>query len=252
MQFLPSTWAAYGLGGNIEDTHDSIMGAANYLAANGGADGNLQNTLIHYNRSQHYVNGVLHAALLQADPLLVLWLPRLADRVPARRSATSCCRRATRRRLRSRWPTSCAPTRSRSAAHPPPGPAPVATNDREPFAAMNADRDVMRHFPSVLNRAASDAMVDRIEGSSMPTASGCGRSRSSAARRSSDSWGSRCRPSRRRSCPRSRSDGGWPARTGARVATGSGRRRAAVRLRDVGFDEVVSFTISRATPHLAA
>ncbi len=35
--------------------------------------------------------------------------------------------------------------------------------DREPFAAMNADPEVMRYFPAPLERAASDAMVDRIE-----------------------------------------------------------------------------------------
>ncbi|MGL4744644.1 MAG: GNAT family N-acetyltransferase [Dermatophilaceae bacterium] len=33
--------------------------------------------------------------------------------------------------------------------------------DREPFAALNADAEVMRHFPSTLDRAASDALVDR-------------------------------------------------------------------------------------------
>jgi hypothetical protein len=72
MQFLPATWAAYGLGGNIDDTHDAILGAANYLAANGGGDGTpegLANALFHYNRSQHYVNGVLHyAAVMAAEP----------------------------------------------------------------------------------------------------------------------------------------------------------------------------------------
>jgi len=36
--------------------------------------------------------------------------------------------------------------------------------DREPFAALNADPLVMEHFPSVLTRAESDALVDRIEG----------------------------------------------------------------------------------------
>lgn len=35
--------------------------------------------------------------------------------------------------------------------------------DREPFAAMNADPEVMRHFPQTMTRAASDALVDRIE-----------------------------------------------------------------------------------------
>ena len=36
-------------------------------------------------------------------------------------------------------------------------------DDREPFAALNADPEVMRHFPAVLSRAESDALVDRLE-----------------------------------------------------------------------------------------
>jgi RimJ/RimL family protein N-acetyltransferase len=35
--------------------------------------------------------------------------------------------------------------------------------DRAPFAAMNADPEVMEHFPAPLTRADSDAFVDRIE-----------------------------------------------------------------------------------------
>jgi RimJ/RimL family protein N-acetyltransferase len=35
--------------------------------------------------------------------------------------------------------------------------------DREPFAAMNADPEVMEHFPATLTREQSDAMVDKIE-----------------------------------------------------------------------------------------
>ena len=34
--------------------------------------------------------------------------------------------------------------------------------DRAAFAAMNADPEVMRHFPQALDRAASDAMLDRF------------------------------------------------------------------------------------------
>ena len=37
--------------------------------------------------------------------------------------------------------------------------------DREPFAALNADPEVMRHFRSPLDRASSDTFVDRIEAS---------------------------------------------------------------------------------------
>jgi RimJ/RimL family protein N-acetyltransferase len=36
-------------------------------------------------------------------------------------------------------------------------------SDRGPFAAMNADTEVMRYFPEPLDRAASDAYLDRIE-----------------------------------------------------------------------------------------
>ncbi|GAB3216360.1 GNAT family N-acetyltransferase [Kineococcus gypseus] len=39
-----------------------------------------------------------------------------------------------------------------------------AAGDRGPFAALNADPEVMRHFPSVLDRAASDALADRCDG----------------------------------------------------------------------------------------
>lgn len=35
--------------------------------------------------------------------------------------------------------------------------------DRSPFAALNADPDVMEHFPAPLARAESDAFADRIE-----------------------------------------------------------------------------------------
>ena len=36
-------------------------------------------------------------------------------------------------------------------------------DDRAPFAAMNADPEVMRYFPAPLGQAASDALLDRIE-----------------------------------------------------------------------------------------
>ncbi|WP_207455544.1 GNAT family N-acetyltransferase [Herbiconiux sp. SYSU D00978] len=35
--------------------------------------------------------------------------------------------------------------------------------DRAPFAALNADPEVMRYFPATLDRQQSDAFVDRIE-----------------------------------------------------------------------------------------
>ncbi|HYX88217.1 MAG TPA: lytic transglycosylase domain-containing protein [Gaiellaceae bacterium] len=61
MQFLPSTWRAYGLGGNIHDPHDAIIAAANYLHAN-GAPRNYRRALFRYNPSPLYVDAVLRYA----------------------------------------------------------------------------------------------------------------------------------------------------------------------------------------------
>jgi RimJ/RimL family protein N-acetyltransferase len=36
-------------------------------------------------------------------------------------------------------------------------------SDRAPFAALNGDPETMRYFPHTIDRAASDAFVDRIE-----------------------------------------------------------------------------------------
>jgi len=36
--------------------------------------------------------------------------------------------------------------------------------DREPFARLNNDAEVMRYFPARLSRAESDTMADRLEG----------------------------------------------------------------------------------------
>lgn len=69
MQFLPSTWKAYGMGGDINDPHDAISGAANYLKANGGAAGRMDNALFRYNNSNRYVRAVtLYAQQIEADP----------------------------------------------------------------------------------------------------------------------------------------------------------------------------------------
>jgi membrane-bound lytic murein transglycosylase B len=61
MQFMPATWGAYGLGGNVRDPHDAILGAANYLAANHGRTDE-RTALYHYNHSSLYVSAVLHYA----------------------------------------------------------------------------------------------------------------------------------------------------------------------------------------------
>jgi membrane-bound lytic murein transglycosylase B len=61
MQFEPATWRAYGLGGDVNDEHDAILGAANLLAANRGRTDE-RAALAHYNRSPLYRDAVLHLA----------------------------------------------------------------------------------------------------------------------------------------------------------------------------------------------
>ncbi|MGB8504214.1 transglycosylase SLT domain-containing protein [Mycobacterium sp.] len=68
MQFLPSTFAEYGDGGDILSPQDSIMAAGRYLAANGFADDH-DGAIFRYNNSDLYVRAVNdYAALLATDP----------------------------------------------------------------------------------------------------------------------------------------------------------------------------------------
>ena len=68
MQFEPATWRAYGLGGNVHDPHDAILGAANFLAANHGST-NERGALYHYNHSSLYVDAVTrYANRIAHDP----------------------------------------------------------------------------------------------------------------------------------------------------------------------------------------
>lgn len=57
MQFLPSTWRAYGMGGDIRDPRDAILAAANYLRRSGARE-NLDRALYAYNHSMAYVRAI--------------------------------------------------------------------------------------------------------------------------------------------------------------------------------------------------
>ncbi|MBW3619239.1 MAG: transglycosylase SLT domain-containing protein [Actinobacteria bacterium] len=66
MQFLPSTWDAYGEG-DIEDPHDAIRAAARYLEDH-GAPADMDAAIWAYNHSDRYVQAVKdHAAVMRAD-----------------------------------------------------------------------------------------------------------------------------------------------------------------------------------------
>jgi membrane-bound lytic murein transglycosylase B len=68
MQFMPASWAAYGLGGDVHDPRDAILGAANYLAA-AGARNDERKALYGYNHSSRYVDAVLrYTRTIARDP----------------------------------------------------------------------------------------------------------------------------------------------------------------------------------------
>jgi membrane-bound lytic murein transglycosylase B len=68
MQFLPATWAAYGLDGDVHDPRDAVLGAANYLSAS-GAPRRERQALLRYNPVDRYADAVsLYAEQIRRDP----------------------------------------------------------------------------------------------------------------------------------------------------------------------------------------
>jgi hypothetical protein len=68
MQFLPSTFAAYGEGGDVHSPRDAIMAAGRYLAANGFVN-DRDSAIYRYNHADEYVRAVNdYAAVVAADP----------------------------------------------------------------------------------------------------------------------------------------------------------------------------------------
>jgi membrane-bound lytic murein transglycosylase B len=57
MQFIPSTWAAYGNGGDVNDNRDAILAAGRYLKAAGGP-ANMDKAIFAYNHDDGYVAAV--------------------------------------------------------------------------------------------------------------------------------------------------------------------------------------------------
>jgi hypothetical protein len=74
MQFIPSTWRIYGMGGNIKDDHDAILAAANLLR-DSGAPRSYSRALYAYNPSRLYVDAVQrYAKLIARDPYALYFL----------------------------------------------------------------------------------------------------------------------------------------------------------------------------------
>ena len=76
MQFIPSTWRIYGNGGNIQDPHDAILGAANLLRAQRGAAVGTARALRAYNDSGLYVDAPSrrYAREIAANPYALYYL----------------------------------------------------------------------------------------------------------------------------------------------------------------------------------
>jgi membrane-bound lytic murein transglycosylase B len=67
MQFIPSTWAAFGEGGDVHDPRDAILAAGRYLAAAGGPD-DMRSAVFAYNHADAYVDAVgRYASVIAAD-----------------------------------------------------------------------------------------------------------------------------------------------------------------------------------------
>ena len=67
MQFIPTTWAIYGRGGDVTSNRDAIYAAARYLRAT-GAPSDMARALRAYNNSARYVRAVTaYAQQMQAE-----------------------------------------------------------------------------------------------------------------------------------------------------------------------------------------
>lgn len=71
MQFMPSTWAAYGRG-DVHDPEAAVLAAARFLHA-AGAPGNERGALLRYNPSRLYVDAVeRYAGRMRRNPASLL------------------------------------------------------------------------------------------------------------------------------------------------------------------------------------
>jgi soluble lytic murein transglycosylase-like protein len=173
MQFMPPTWEAYGLGGDVFKARDAIMGAANYLRASGAPRDNW-GALYHYNHSDSYVEAVLrYAGLMKRDirAFYAFYSWHVFVRTPSglRRLAEPprpirCCDGPpprVREKRRRAAPASLPLPRLRSRVHHPAPPT------HDPSASDDSGLDVRARADARPLRAGS-AVPARDEGASTP------------------------------------------------------------------------------------
>ncbi len=116
-------------------------------------------------------------------------------------------------------------------------------SDLEPFAALNADPEVMEHFPVTLSRLESDALVDRIESSFAELDYGLWALEVRASGAFVGFTGLALQTFPAPFSPAVEWGGGWPGRPGGTAAR---RRRRGRRWRfgfdTLGLEEIVSMT----------
>jgi len=124
MQFLASTWAAYGVDADADgradrwDPADAIYGAANYLRAS-GAPNDIPTAVYAYNHSQAYVDDVLAWADLYQQQAATDTAPATTGANPSSAAAQAASATApTNGRMppTSTWPCACSRRRSRYSA----------------------------------------------------------------------------------------------------------------------------------------
>ena len=126
MQFIPSTWATYGNGGDVNDDHDAILAAGRFLAGERRRQQTSTRALYAYNPSDDYVAAVQdYAGVIASRPTRLRRLLRVAglrdDHL--RHAATSPKAGAGRDRgmsssagpTRRGWPQARAPARPSTA-----------------------------------------------------------------------------------------------------------------------------------------
>ncbi|WP_375389714.1 GNAT family N-acetyltransferase [uncultured Amnibacterium sp.] len=120
--------------------------------------------------------------------------------------------------------------------------------DREPWAALGADAEVMRHFPAPLSRAESDAFVDRVGGELEERGWGLWAVEELATGRFLGFTGLNVPRFEARFLPAT--EIGWRFRRdawGRGYASEAARGALTVAFDDLGLDEVVSFTATTNT-----
>lgn len=124
MQFIPSTWAAWGAGGNPGNVYDAALAAARYLCAGGqnlATPAGLRSAIESYNPSYQYLVTVLEWMSVYSGKMIPV--PDATFMTVATGAGSSPATASTRKTRTSQARTSAGNTAPRSAPMSAPSPA---------------------------------------------------------------------------------------------------------------------------------